>query len=405
MNFETPETVEELRNDVQDFMRNRVIASESAHFQQLRDPAHHWTWTPVLRELREEAKSRGFWNFPLGEHLRGRSLTLSEYAPIAEIIAQSPFGTEVFNCYSGTILNAKLLDQFAGEEVKSEFLQPLVSGQIRACISITEPDVPASDPTDLKLSAIREGDEYVINGRKAWATGMMMEECRAILLLVCTDPDAQRHQRHSIIAVPRDAPGVTVGENQSAYGYDHAPYGHPDVEFNHVRVPATNLLGTEGSGFALMQTGLGVGRVQIGMGSVGAAERALREMCQRVETRVIGGKPLAARGIVTDAIARSRIEIEQTRLLVLKTAWLIDSFGAKAARSEIALTKAAAPSMALRVLDRAIQFHGGDGISHNLPLAEMWAYQRCCRIGEGADEVHLETVAKLEMAAQRAGRE
>jgi len=401
MNFEFPEKVAELRDEVMEFMQQRVFPAEREYFEQLEQPEHRWTWTPVLRELRAEAKSRGLWNFPLEERLQGRGLSLSEYAPIAETIAQTPFGTEVFNCYSGTILNSKLLDQFGSDEVKAKYLDPLVNGEIRACISITEPDVPSSDPTDLKLSARREGGEYLIHGNKAWATGLMMPECQAILLLACTDPEAERHRRHSIIVVPRDASGVTVGRNQSAYGYDHAPFGHPDVAFDNVRVPAGNLLGEEGTGFLLMQTGLGFGRVQIGMGSVGAAERAIREMCRRADERIIGGRPLAERGVVADAIARSRIEVEQARLLVLKTAWLLDNFGPKAARSEIAQTKAWVPRMAQQVLDRAIQIHGGEGISWTTPLAEMWAYQRCCRIGEGADEVHLESVARLEMSRQR----
>ncbi len=405
MNFEFPEKVTELRAVVSRFMEERVFPAEREYFEQLADPRHHWTWTPILRELRAEAKAAGFWNFPLEERLQGRGLSLSEYAPIAETISQTPFGTEVFNCYSGTILNAKLLDQFGGTEVKQQFLEPLVNGDIRACISITEPDVPSSDPTNLKLSALREGDEYVINGRKSWATGMMMRECKVILLLACTDPDAERHRRHSIIVVPNDAAGLTVGKNQSAFGYDHAPFGHPDLRFVNVRVPASNLLHQEGTGFQLMQTGLGFGRVQIGMGSVGAAERAIREMCKQADERIIGGKPLAERGVVADAIARSRIEIELTRLLVLKTAWLLDNYGTKAARSEIAQTKAWAPRMAQQVLDRAIQLHGGEGISNTKPLAEMWAYQRCCRIGEGADEVHLQSVARFEMARQRELRE
>ena len=401
MNFEFPEKVVELVEEVSRFMEKQVIPAEHEYYEQLAIPEQRWSWTPVLRELRAEAKAAGLWNFPLEVYLQGRGLSLSEYAPVAEAIAQTPFGTEVFNCYSGTILNAKLLDQFGSSEVKQQFLEPLVNGDIRACISITEPDVPSSDPTELKLGAMREGDEYVINGQKSWATGMMMKECEVILLLTCTNPEAERHRRHSIIAVPRNTQGVTVGRNQSAYGYDHAPFGHPDLSFDNVRVPSTNLLDEEGTGFRLMQTGLGFGRVQIGMGSVGAAERAIREMCQRVDERIIGGKPLAERGVVADAIARSRIEVEQTRLLVLHAAWLLDNYGPKAARSEIAQTKAWAPTMAQRVLDRAIQFHGGEGMSYNKPLAEMWAYQRCCRIGEGADEVHLETVARLEMARQR----
>jgi len=275
MNFELPESVRELRARVEGFIQCRVIACEPIYFEQLSDPSMRWRLVPILKELREEARSQGFWNFPLGRHLQGRDMTLSNYAPIAEVISQSPFGSEVFNCYSGTVLNAQLLDQFASEGVKSEFLDPLVRGEIRACIAITEPHVPASDPTSLGLTAVRDGNEYVINGQKSWATGMMMEECRAILLLACTSPQAEPHQRHSIVVVSRDAKGVTIGENQSAFGYDHAPYGHPDIAFEDVRVPVHHLLGDEGSGFRLMQTGLGFGRVQIGMGAVGGAIHGL----------------------------------------------------------------------------------------------------------------------------------
>lgn len=401
MNFAMDEKVAPLLAAVNRFMEQRVFPGERRYYEELEQPEHRWTWTPVMRGLRAAAKAEGLWNLPLDERLQGRGLSLSEYAPIAEAIAQSPFGTEVFNCYSGTILNAKLLDQYGSPEIKKRFLDPLVNGDMRACISITEPDIPSSDPTDLKLSARRDGGEYLISGQKSWATGMMMKECQVIVLLACTDPAADRHRRHSLIVVPQDAPGVTIGRNQSAFGYDHAPYGHPDIHFDNVRVPVDNLLGEEGTGFQLMQTGLGFGRVQIGMGSIGAAERAIREMCRRADERVIGGRALAERGVVTDAIARSRIEIEQARLLVLKTAWLLDNFGPRAARSEIAQTKAWLPKMSQQVLDRAIQIHGGEGISWTKPLAEMWAYQRCCRIGEGADEVHLESVARLELARQR----
>jgi acyl-CoA dehydrogenase len=279
-----------------------------------------------------------------------------------------------------------------------------VAGETRSCISITEPDVPSSDPTDLKLSIRREGDSYVINGRKSWATGAIMPECDAILVLGATDPDGPRHSRHSLVVVPRDSEGLTLGGIETVMGFEHAPFGHVDLIFEDVRVPVDNCLGEEGQGFAMMQTTLGFGRVQLGMGSIGYAERALEELCAWADSRVIGGKPLIERDVVTDAIARSRIEIDQARHHLLHTAHLLETQGAKAARSEIAQAKVLAPNMALAVLDRAMQFHGGAGLSHHKRLAEMWAYQRSVRIGEGADEVHRATVAKIELTRQRARR-
>jgi len=404
MNFDIPEHVEELRTRVRRFMEERVLPAELAYFEQLENADNRWTWPPAMRELRAAAKGEGLWNFPLPESLRGLGLDLCEYAPIAGEIARSPIGTEVFNCYSGTILNARTLDRYASRAVREAYLEPLVAGEIRACISITESGIPASDPTELKLAALGEGDEYVLNGKKDWATGTMQPECEALLVLACTDPEAERHRRHSLIVVPRSAEGVTVGRNQSIFGYDHAPYGHPEVTFDNVRVPADNLLGQEGEGFVLMQGSLGVGRIQLAMGSVGAAERAIAELCQWAEERVVSGRPLADRDVVLQAIADSRIEVDQARQQIYKTAFMLEKYGSKAARGEVAQCKVLAPNMALKVLDRAIQFHGGAGVSFEKPLAEMFAYQRVVRIGEGADEVHRLTIARNELKRQREAR-
>jgi acyl-CoA dehydrogenase len=401
MNFDIPPQVAELADRARLFMEDHVYPAETTYFEQLEKADNPWTWPPIMRELRERARAEGLWNFPLGKDLGGLDLTLMEYAPIAGIIARSPFGTEVFNCYSGTILNARTLNTYGSPAVKDRYLTRLVNGEIRACISITESGVPASDPTELKLQVRREGDEYILNGKKDWATGAMMPECETLLVLTCTDPDAPRHQRHSMILVPRDSAGLTVGRNQSIFGYNHAPYGHPELIFENVRVPAENLLGNEGEGFLLMQTGLGIGRIQLGMGSVGAAERALGELCKWSEERIISGSPLADRGVVLEAIANSRIEIDQATQQVYKTAYTLEKYGSKAARSEVAQCKVLAPNMALKVLDRAIQFHGGAGVSFEKPLAEMYAYQRTVRIGEGADEVHRLTIAKTELKRQR----
>ncbi|HTT83787.1 MAG TPA: acyl-CoA dehydrogenase family protein [Rhizomicrobium sp.] len=404
MPVEQSEKARELTQQVEAFMYEHVFPAEPVFHEQMSKAADRWTYMPVMRELRAKAKAAGLWMFPLPENLGGRGLDLIDYAPICELMNMSQIGTEVFHCYSGTISNALVLDQFGSEAIKERYLKPLVAGDARTSISITEREVPSSDPTDLKFPIKRDGNEFVLNGRKAWATGAIMKECDAILVLGCTNPDAPRHSRHSLVIVPRASKGLSFGRIDTILGFDHAPFGHVDLIFDNVRVPVENLLGAEGTGFAMMQTTLGFGRVQLGMGSVGAAERALAEMCSWVEKRIIGGKPLVERGVVIDAIARSRIEIEQARRHVLHTAWLLQTKGPKAARSEISQAKVLAPNMALQVLDRAIQFHGGAGLSFDTPLPEMFAYQRTVRIGEGADEVHRELVAKLEIAKQRETR-
>jgi acyl-CoA dehydrogenase len=405
MNFEIPEHIAELQGRTRAFMEAHVYPAEIEYYHQLEETDNPWTWPPVMRELRAKAKESGLWNFALSKDMGGMGLSLLEYAFISGIINRSPIGPEVFNCYSGTIINARTLHTYASPSVREKYLSRLVAGEIRACISITEAGIPASDPTELKMDVRREGDEWVLNGKKDWATGAMQEETDVFLVLGCTAPDAPRHQRHSFIVVPRNAPGMTIGRNQSIYGYNHAPYGHPEITFDNVRVPADHLLGNEGEGFVLMQNTLGVGRVNLTMGAIGAAERALQELCQWSEERIISGTPLAERGVVLEAIANSRIDIDQATAMAYRTAYLLDTYGPKGARSEIAQCKVLAPNMALRVLDRAIQFHGGAGVSFEKPLAEMYAYQRTVRIGEGADEVHRITVAKTELKRQRAERE
>jgi acyl-CoA dehydrogenase len=392
--FETSANIQDLTRRVGQFMEREVYPAEATYYAQEAASDNRWTWQPILRELRAKAKSQGLWIFPMDREVGGMGLSLLDYAPLAEIMSTSPFGTEVFNCYTGMIWYIKLINDHATPAVKERFLRRLVDGEIRAAINITEPDVPGSDPTDLKFDARREGDEYVLSGR-------MMKECEATLVLVRTNQDAPRHARHSIIVVPRDAPGLTVEGYDTCFGYDHAPYGHARMRFDNVRVPLENLLGKEGEGFAMMQANMGIGRIAIAMGGVGAAERALREMCKWGDERVISGQKLSERGVFVDAVARSRAEIDQMRSHVLRTAWMIDTLGMKAARSEVAQCKVLAPNMALAVLDRAIQFHGGAGVAHDRPLAEMYAYQRVSRIGEGADEVHREFIARLELNRQR----
>jgi acyl-CoA dehydrogenase len=404
VDFEFPAHILELAERVRRFMEDEVYPAEHVYYEQELNSANRWTWQPILRQLRSRAKAQGLWIFPMDRDSGGHGLSLIEYAPVAEAMSSSPIGTETFNCYSGTIWYAKLIQQHATPPVRARFLQRLLDGEIRAAISITEPDVPGSDPTDLKLEARREGDEYVLNGRKSWATGSMMKECEITLVLARTDASAARHARHSIILVPRDTPGLTIEGYDTIFGYDHAPYGHARMRFANVRVPAENLLGKEGEGFLMMQAGIGIGRIALAMGSLAAAERGLAEMCKWADERVISGQKLSDRQVFTDAVARSRMEIDQCRSHVVRTAWLIEKYGMKAARLEVAACKVLAPNMALNVLDRAIQFLGGSGVSHGKPLAEMYAYQRVVRIGEGADEVHRETVAKLELARQRERR-
>jgi len=396
--------VKELTQRVRRFMQQEVYPAEATYYEQDRTAANRWTWQPVLRELRARAKAQGLWIFPLDREIGGHGLSLLDYAPIAEVMSTSPIGTETFNCYTGTIWYAQLIQKFATSAVREHYLPRLLEGSIRAAISITEPDVPGSDPTELKFEARRVGDEYVLNGRKAWATGSMQQDCEITLVLARTNADAPRHARHSIILVPRHAQGLTVEGYDTIFGYDHAPYGHARLKFEDVRVPVANLLGGEGEGFTMMQSGIGVGRIALAMGSIGAAERGLYEMCRWGDERVISGQKLAERQVFTDAVARSRMEIEQCRAYVTRTAWMIQKYGMKASRSEVAQCKVLAPAMALAVLDRAIQFLGGLGVSHDRPLAEMYAYQRTVRIGEGADEVHRDLVARLELAKQREAR-
>jgi acyl-CoA dehydrogenase len=404
VDFEYPQHVQELTGRVRRFMEEEVFPAEPIYYQQESASANRWTWQPILRQLRAKAKAQGLWIFPMDRDGGGHGLSLLEYAPLSEVMSMSPIGAESFHCYSGTVWYAKLIQQYATAPVKAWFLRRLLEGEIRAAISITEPDVPGSDPTDLKFEARREGNEYVLNGRKSWSTGSMMKECEITLVLARTDANAARHSRHSIILVPRDTPGLTIEGYDTIFGYDHAPYGHARMQFDNVRVPVENLLGKEGEGFLMMQAGIGIGRIGLAMASVGAAERGLMEMCRWADERLISGQKLSDRQVFADAVARSRMEIDQCRSHVLRTAWLIEKFGMKAARSEVAQCKVLAPHMALSVLDRAIQFHGGAGVSHGKPLAEMYAYQRVVRIGEGADEVHRETVAKLELTRQRERR-
>lgn len=393
-------SIDQLVRETTQFMLERVIPTEGDHHHQLQKAKNRWTYTPVMRELRAEAKAKGLWMFPMPTALGGRGLTLTDYAPLCEIMNWCNHGPEIFNCYTGTISNGTAMSKHASPELQERYMKPLLAGEIRSCISITERGVPSSDPTDLKLDIRREGEEYVLNGVKSWATGGAMDECKFYLVLGATDISAPRHARHSMVLVPRESKGLSLGRIETVMGYDDAPFGHCDLIFDNVRVPVVNRIGAEGEGFLMMQSTLGVGRIQLGMGAIGAAERAMMEMCSWVEKRIIGGRPLVDRQVVTDAIARSRIEIDACRAFVIQTAKRMEAEGMKAVRGEIAQLKVLAPNMALEVLDRAMQFHGGAGLTYDTPLPEMWAHMRTVRIGEGADEVHRETVAKIELKRQ-----
>ncbi len=404
MEFEYSDKVKDLLERVSAFMDEHVYPAESVYKAQV-DEGDRWSVPAVIEELKAKAKAEGLWNMFLPGSERGFGLSNLEYAPIAELLGRSPIASETFNCSAPDTGNMEVLERYANEEQKKQWMIPLLEGEIRSAFAMTEPAVASSDATNIESSIVRDGDEYVINGRKWWTSGIMDPRCKVLIFMGKTNPDAPRHQQQSQIIVPRDTPGITVRRSLSVFGYDDAPHGHGEVDFEDVRVPAENLLLGEGRGFEIAQGRLGPGRIHHCMRSIGAAERALEAMCERVENRVAFGKTLAEQGVVLEAIANSRIEIEQCRLLTLKAAYMMDKYGNKIARSEIAMIKVAAPNMALAVADRAIQTHGGAGVSPDFPMARMWASQRTLRLADGPDEVHRVTVAKLELKKQRERRE
>ena len=377
----------------------RQVAANRAAGRPFRTP-------DVLNGLKEAARHQGLWNLFLPDNRYGAGLSVLDYAPIAELtgrcIALAP---EVMNSAAPDSGNIELLAMFASEEQEQQWLEPLLRGEIRSCFSMTEPAVASSDATNISTTITQDGDDYVVNGRKWWSSGAMRPECSVAVLIGVSDPGAQRHQRHSMILVPLRTPGVTVQRSTGVFGYDDGPHGgHAVIDFDDVRVPAGALLGPRGGGFAMAQARLGPGRIHHCMRAIGMAERALEMMCERAVSRSTFGTPLAAQGVVGEWIAESRLAIEQARLLVLKTAWLIDTVGAKGARTEIAAIKVAAPRAALFVLDKAIQLHGAAGVSGDLPLARWWAMLRSLRLADGPDEVHLRSVAREELRANRSGK-
>jgi acyl-CoA dehydrogenase len=398
VDFGYPEKVASLCARLREFMDAHVHPSERLYAEQL--GTERWLQPPVMEELKERARADGLWNLFLPSSDRGAGLSNLEYAPLAEIMGRSPIAPEVFNCNAPDTGNMEVLERYGAPEHKKEWLEPLLEGRIRSAFCMTEPDVASSDATNIACEIRRDGGEYVINGRKWWTSGILHPHCEILILMGRTDPAAPRHRQHSQILVPRRAPGVQVVRHLPVFGYDEAPGGHAEVVFQDVRVPVSNLLLGEGRGFEIAQGRLGPGRIHHCMRLVGVAERALEAMCRRSAQRVAFGKPIAEQTVTQERIAEARIAIEQARLLTLKAAWRMDTAGNKAARKEIAMIKVAAPSMALRVLDWAIQAHGAAGVGDDFPLAAAWAHARALRIADGPDEVHRNQIARLELAEQ-----
>jgi acyl-CoA dehydrogenase len=388
---------EDLQERLTAFMDERIYPAERLYQGQMAaagDPNFH---PPILEELKAEARSRGLWNLfhPHGEW--GPALRNAEYAPLAEIMGRSPhLAPEACNCSAPDTGNMELLTLFGSEEHKERWLRPLLDGEIRSAFAMTEPAVPSSDATNIELTIQRDGDEYILNGRKWWVSNALHRNCRILIVMGKTDPKGPRHRQQSMVIVPIDTPGVSVLRRLPVFGYQDRE-GHAEIDFSDVRIPVTNLLGGQGDGFMISQARLGPGRIHHCMRTIGAAERALELLCKRASGRVTFGLPIGERANIQDWIAEARIDIEMIRLLTLKTAWLMDTAGNRDARTEIAAIKVAAPNIALRILDRAIQVHGGGGVSDDFPLASMWAHQRTLRLADGPDEVHKRTIAMHEM--------
>jgi acyl-CoA dehydrogenase len=401
MNFEFSEKTKDFRTRIGAFMDELVYPNEATFHEQLDAAESRWSVPPIVEELKEEAKSRGLWNLFLPDSDLGAGLTNLEYAPLCEVMGRSPIAPEVFNCNAPDTGNMEVLVRYGTEEQKERWLRPLLDGEIRSCFAMTEPDVASSDATNIQARIERDGDEYVVNGRKWWISGAGDPRCRISIFMGKTDTEAPRHEQQSMILVPLDTPGVEIERTLPVFGYDDAPHGHAEISFNDARVPRGNIIWDEGKGFAIAQGRLGPGRIHHCMRLIGVAERALEAMCERVKEREAFGKPLAEQGVIQAWISDSRMEIDQARLLTLKAAHMMDTVGNKEARAEIAMIKVVAPNVALNVLDRAIQAHGGAGVSNDFPLAYSWASARTLRLADGPDEVHRTAVARLELKKER----
>ena len=402
MKFESSDKVKDLERRLQAFMNEHVYPNEQRFHEEVE--RKRWTPTKVVEELKPKARAAGLWNLFLPDSEHGAGLTNLEYAPLCEIMGRSHMAPEVFNCSAPDTGNMEVLARYGTPEQKERWLEPLLAGEIRSCFAMTEPQVASSDATNIEASIVRDGGEYVINGRKWWSSGAGDPRCKIAIFMGKTDPSAPVHKQQSMILVPMDTRGVKIERMLTVFGYDHAPHGHGDVTFENVRVPVSNMLLGEGRGFEIAQGRLGPGRIHHCMRSIGVAERALETMCKRVQSRVAFGKPLADQGTIRADIALSRIEIEQARLLTLKAAYMMDTVGNKTARGEIAMIKVVAPNVAQRVLDRAIQAHGGAGVSQDTFLAAAWAAGRSLRLADGPDEVHIEAIAKQELRKWSAPR-
>jgi acyl-CoA dehydrogenase len=385
------------------FLEERVYPAENVFAAQLAAAPTRWTTPPVMEELKRAAKAAGLWNLFLPESEMGAGLTNAEYAPLCELMGRSPLASEAFNCSAPDTGNMEVLVRYGTPAQQDRWLKPLLAGEIRSCFAMTEPAVASSDATNIECRIRRDGDHYVVDGRKWWTSGAMDPRCAIAIVMGKTEPTAAKHLQQSMILVPMNTPGVEVVRPLLVFGYDDAPHGHAEVVFDSVRVPVENILLGAGRGFEIAQGRLGPGRIHHCMRSIGVAERMLELMCQRASSRVAFGKTLAEQGTVRHAIAQSRIEIDQARLLVMAAARAIDEGGAKAARKQIAMIKVVAPSMALAVIDRAIQIHGGAGVCQDFPLAKAWASMRTLRLADGPDDVHLEAIAKQELSEQLRG--
>ena len=401
MNFDYTPKVQELRQKLSHFFDQHIYPNERAFNSEVaanRANGNAWVPTALIEKLKEQARDAGLWNLFLPESERGAGLSNLEYAPLCEIMGRVPWAPEVFNCGAPDTGNMETIERYGSEQQKLQWLEPLLQGEIRSAFLMTEPDVASSDATNIQCSIVRDGDSYVINGRKWWSSGAGDPRCKVYIVMGKTDPDAPKHQQQSMVLVPADATGITVHRPPPVFGYDDAPHGHMDITLENVRVPVTNMLLGEGRGFEIAQGRLGPGRIHHCMRLIGLAERALELMSKRTLQRVAFGRPIAAHGVTRERIAEARIMIEQARLLTLKAAYMMDTVGNKGARGEIAMIKVVAPNIACQIIDWAIQAHGAAGVSDDFPLAYAYAHARTLRLADGPDEVHRNAIAKLELS-------
>ena len=401
MDFSHSATAADYLRRVSDFVRTEIEPVEPEYHRALYAGDTPWTVLPIVEELKAKAREQGLWNLFLPDTEHGAGLSNAEYAPLAEQMGRSHLAPEIFNCNAPDTGNAEVLVQYGTPEQQEQWLAPLLRGEIRSAFSMTEPGVASSDATNMEATAIVNGDEIVLNGRKWWSTGVGHPNCRFAIFMGLTDPEADRHRRHSMVLVPMDADGVKVERMLSVFGHRDEPYGHGEVSFTDVRLPLSSVIAGPGRGFEIAQGRLGPGRIHHCMRLIGLAERSLELACRRATERVAFGKPLANLGGNRERIAKARIGINQARLLVLHTAWLLDTKGLAGARSEVSQIKVAVPNMALEVIDMAIQLHGGAGLSDDFPLAAAYSGARSLRLADGPDEVHMNLVAKIELAAYR----